>query len=219
MTALEMLHFALDSHGIDSYVENGCVLLAGDSGLILEPRVFEGPPNDNAQLIQLDIAAHTPRIAPRVIVDSMAGTGTDRAAAERDAFGKFLLGSFHVLLTALADHSCESNPAQWLKWSRGHETWRVCEGPLLVHATGSKSTTYPGFFQQLEALFLASVPHDAHWVSVFLASFGGKLAGADVLLDNEPWAEATALVNQWDWKFPDEYRSLRHFFVALPDPL
>ena len=100
-------------------VADGCVRLFGDADLILEPRVFDGPPNGHAKIVQLDIIANSPRIAPRFIVESIAGVGSDRSTAAKDAFGKFLLGSFHVLLTALADHSCDSNPAEWLKWGSG----------------------------------------------------------------------------------------------------
>lgn len=216
MAITELLHSALEAHGVASSIEGGSVRLIGDAGLVLEPRMFDGPPNDHAKLIQLDIVAYSPRIAPRFIVESMAGIGSDRSTAEHDAFGKFLLGPFHVLLTALADHSCEANPAEWLKWGNGPACWRVCDGPLLIHGTGQKTTTYPEFVEQLQELFLDTASHDVHWVRVFVASFGRKLTGADVLLDNERWAEGAALLEKWNWAFPEEYRSLRHFFVALP---
>jgi hypothetical protein len=217
MSVLELLQFALEAHAVPSAIDGGCVRLTGGADLTLEPRVVDGPPNAHSKLVQLDVVAHSPRIAPRCIVESMAGVGADRPAAERDAFGKFLLGSFHVLLTALADHSCESNPAEWLNWQSDRAAWRICDGPLLVHGPGSKSTSYPEFIQELEALFVRSVPPGTHWVRVFLGSFDRKIAGLDVLLDNEPWPEGAALLSRWDWAFPEEYRSLRHFFVAVPD--
>jgi hypothetical protein len=217
MSVLELLHSALEAHGVASVIDGGCVRLIGGVDLALEPRLLDGPPNEHSKIVQLDVVAHSPRIAPRCIVESMAGLGADRSAAERDAFGKFLLGSFHVLLTALADHSCESNPAQWLYWQGHGAAWRICDGPLLVHGPGSRSTSYPEFVKKLQELFVGSVSPEAHWVRVFLASFHGKSAGADVLLDNEPWPDGAALLNGWDWAFPEEYRSLRHFFVAVPD--
>src|SRR5688572_4281308 len=120
----------------------------------------------------------------------MAGIGSDQADAERDAFGKFLLGPFHVLLTALADHTCESQQSQWLLWHENSGDWRVGDGPLIVHGTGTTSTAYPQFFKELEKLFLSSASRDVHWVRIFVGSFDGKQTGADALFDNEPWPEA-----------------------------
>jgi hypothetical protein len=218
MRVLELLHFALEAHGIASTIDGRVVRLAGGSDLAFEPRVFDGPPNERAKIIQLDIVARSPRIEPRCIVESMAGIGSDQADAERHAFGKFLQGPFHVLLTALADHTCESKQSEWLLWHGSGGDWRICEGALLVHGSGDTSTTYPQFFKELEKLFLSSASRDVHWVRIFVGSFDGKQAGADALLDNEPWPEAMALLNRWEWDFPQEYRSLRHFFVAVPDP-
>jgi hypothetical protein len=216
MPVIELLQSALEAHGVASVIDGGCVRLLG-ADLALEPRVFDGPDNAQSKIVQLDVLAHSPRVAPRCIVESMAGLGSDRSAAERDAFGKFLLGSFHVLLTALADHSCASNPAEWLHWQGKKRAWRICDGPLLVQSSGSKSTTYPEFMEKLQELFVDSVSPSVHWVRVFVGSFRRQMTGADVLLDNEPWPEGAALLSSCDWGFPEEYRSLRHFFVAVPD--
>ena len=42
------------------------------------------------------------------------------------------------------------------------------------------------------------------------------MTAAEVMLDNEPWKAAEALVRKWNWQPPEGYRSLRHFFIALP---
>jgi hypothetical protein len=212
---VELLRMTLDAHGIASSVDGRIVRLIDGSDLSFEPRVFAGPPNERATIVQLDIVARSPRIAPRHIVESMAGIGSDQVEAEREAFVKFMSGPFHVLLTALADHACESNPAEWLQWQHKGASWRICDGPLIIHG-GTSAPTYAEFMRQLEALFLTSVSRDVHWVRIFVGSFHGKQAGADALLDNEPWPEALSLLNSWSWDFPQEYRSLRHFFIALP---
>lgn len=211
----EMLHMALEAHGIVSTIDGAVVRMAGGSDVTFEPRVFDGPPNERARIIQLDIVVRSPRIAPRCIVESMAGIGADQVEAERVAFGKFLMGPFHVLLTALADHTCESNPADWLVWQNSASSWRICDGPLIIQG-GTSSTAYSAFIGELEKLFLTAASRDVHWVRIFVGSFQGQQAGADALLDNEPWPEALALLNRWEWDFPQEYRALRHFFIALP---
>jgi hypothetical protein len=216
MRVVELLQFALTEHGIASVIDGDVVRLDGGSDLSFEPRVFDGPSDERSKVIQLDIVVRSPRIAPRCIVESLAGIGSDQVTAERDAFVKFLSGPFHVLLTALADHTCESNPAEWLRWQKDGATWRICDGSLLIHGSEATSTAYPDFIRQLENLLLTSMSHDVHWVRIFVGSFDGKQAGAEALLDNEPWPEALALLNSWPWDFPQEYRSLRHFFIAMP---
>lgn len=216
MRVAELLHMALEAHSIASAIDGPVVRLTDGSDLSFEARVFDGPPNERAKIIQLDIVVRSPRIAPREIVESMAGIDSDQIAAERHAFGKFLSGPFHVLLTALANHACDANPAEWLTWKNSSAFWRICDGPLLLHGTEAASTAYPEFIRQLEQLFLSSASRDVHWVRIFLGSFNGEQAGGEALLDNQPWPEAVALLNRQKWDFPQEYRSLRHFFIALP---
>src|SRR5262245_5197661 len=98
MPVIELLTEALEAHGIACRAEARVVRLA-NCDLVFEPRVFDGPPNENSKIIQLDIVAHSSRLAPRYVIESMAGLGSDQAAAEGNAFEKFLLGPFHVLLT------------------------------------------------------------------------------------------------------------------------
>lgn len=216
MRVVDLVQFTLEAHDIPSAIDGDIVRLTDGSDLSFEPRVFDGPPNERAKIIQLDMVVGSPRIPHRYIVESMAGIGDDQAEAEREAFGKFLVGPFHVLLTALADHACESNPAEWLTWKNSSGSWRICDGPLVFNNTAATKTSYPEFIKQLEDLFLASVSRDVHWVRVFLASSRGQQTGGEVLLDNQPWPEAVALLTRQQWDFPQEYRSLRHFFIALP---
>ena len=215
MPTVDLLTEALEAHGIACRAEAGVVRLA-NSELVLAPRVFDGPANESSKLVQLDLLAYSSRIAPRFVVESIAGFGSDRSAAENNAFGKFLLGSFHVLLTALADHSCDANPAEWLRWQGVTDYWRVCDGPLLTQGPQVATDLYSAFMEQLRELFVSTVSSQPHWVRVYVGSFDRKIAGLDVLLDNELWPEATALARQWDWRCPEEYRSLRHFFMAFP---
>jgi len=215
MTAVDLVHSALEAHGVRSRIEGGQVLLL-DAPLAFEPLVSDGPPNEK-KIVQLDLIMQSPRVAPRFIVESMAGVGLDQSAAERDAFLKFLLGAFHVLLTALADHSCSSNPAEWLHWTSSRGTWRVCDGPVLKHGAGEIPSTYVEFMKRLEALFAELSRDEPHWVSVFIGSLNESVTGLNVILDNERWSAAENLARQLDWHCPGGYRSLRHFFIAFPD--
>lgn len=216
MDLLESIHTTLQLHDTPSHIAGQRVHLTGRD-LAFEPRVFDGPPAKQSTIVQLDIIAYSERIAPHHINESIAGMGSDKAAAVRDALGKFLLGPFHVILTALADHSCENNPADWEHWSGPHGDWRICQGSLLLVGPKPAPEVYAGFLEHLQSAFLSSMTPRPHWVRVYVGSFERRACGVEVLLDNEPWPPALAIAEKWQWDCPEEYRSLRHFFIALPE--
>jgi len=218
-TALQFLNHALNAHGIPSVIKDGATRIIA-APLLLEPQVFDVPTQTPAAalgaLVQLDVRAESPHTAPRFILESFAGVGDSPAAALQDAIQKFLSGTFHVVVTALAGHHCESEQTEWLDWPGAGAGWRVCAGGFMVHGDATTDSSYPEFFHELETLFRARASAGPHWVRVFVASLNGTLTAAEVMLDNEPWKAAEALVRKWNWQPPSGYRSLRHFFIALP---
>lgn len=60
--------------------------------------------NDTAT-IRLEVVTEAPRLGTTSpIVESFAGVGTTELEAEKNASGKFLLSSFHVLAETLSTH-------------------------------------------------------------------------------------------------------------------
>jgi hypothetical protein len=66
------------------------------------------------------------------------------------------------------------------------------------------------------ALFVKGASREPHWIRVFICSFESRPQEIEVLLDNEPWPQAQSIAKGWHWACPEEYRSLRHFFMAFP---
>lgn len=59
----ELLHMALEAHGIASKIDGSVVRLTDGSDLSFESLCVDGPPNNQAKITQLDIAVRSPRIA------------------------------------------------------------------------------------------------------------------------------------------------------------
>ena len=155
-TALQFLNHALNAHGIPSVIQDGATRIIA-APLAFVTQVFDVPTQTPAAalgaLVQLDVRAESAHTAPRFIVESFAGAADSPAAALQDAIQKFLSGTFHVLVTALAGHHCESEQTEWLDWPRADAGWRVCAGGFMVHGDAATDSSYPEFFHELETLF------------------------------------------------------------------
>jgi|SRR3954468_889743 hypothetical protein len=210
---LDSLQRAFEAHGLRSHIDGGRVSV--QDGLTVEPRVHE-----RGEQVQVDFAVESPRLAGVGLLDSFAGVGADRDAAELNAFDKFLAGSFHVLVEALTDHRRGDAQVDWDDWSGVNGSWRVCMGPLFLLATrnGARLGGFDEFFPAVEREFCAKATAGPHWVRIFLGSLDGKHLGGEVLVDGAAWPETQAALDNHSWVMPEGYASLRLLLIALPTP-
>jgi hypothetical protein len=207
---------AFRAHGIATREAQSCVNV-GD----LQIRAFTrmGPRHSSSVTIQLDVVTEAPGLGPASpIVDSFAGVGSTELDAEKNAFGKFLLGSFHVLAEALSPHQCDSEQVEWERWKSQQLAWRVCSGPLLTYATRECRTKgqYADVWQRIQQQFQSDAQHGPHWGRVFVGFLNGDLIGCEALLNGREWAEGAKILREAPWAASADYESLRHFFIALP---
>jgi hypothetical protein len=195
----------------------GGVLKVQD-GLTLEPRVFPRDEVRGTAQVQVDFAVESPRLAGVPFLDSFAGVGDSPENAQQSAAGKFLQGSFHVLVEALTSHDCDAAPVEWEDWKGPVRRWRACSGPLLLVASreGARIEGFQDFFPQLNALFREQMAVGPHWLRVFLGALDGKHMGSEVLVDGEVWPAGQQLLDAQTWNYPAGYASLRHLLIALP---
>jgi hypothetical protein len=179
--------------------------------------VQDCPAQTDGVLLQLNVKTGAPLLGGRVIQQSFAGLGDDRESAEKNAFGKFLLTSFHVVLSGLASHSCEQDGTEWSVWSGGELQWRICDSPLIVQGGDPTTVGYSSFRDRLQALFVKQASREIHWCETFFASLNGSLVGTDIRLDNEPWPAAHEEMEAWHVAPAEGYRLCRHFFLAIPN--
>jgi hypothetical protein len=210
---LEALAKTVEAHGISAAISENLVVLPS-SGLAFSVHVHPHSSHGDTTMIQLDVGTAAPLLAGRTAWQSFAGLGASRPLAERDAFAKFIMCSFHALLSALGNH--QDPETEWLEWRGPSGSWKVCTSPLLVHGGDPSSMGYSTFVDTLHALFASDVSPGIHWCEVFFASVDGNLAAAEVRLDNSPWPRASEALASWHVAPQQGYRSGRHFFVALP---
>jgi hypothetical protein len=213
---LEQLRATFAAHGLPA--EQVGAALAASDGLIVEPRVFTREGVSGTFQVQVDFAVASPRLGGREFLDSFAGIGGSLESAEKNAFEKFLIGSFHVITAALTCRDHDSQQVEWEDWQGAAHGWRVCSGPLLTLATREDVGIegYPAFFSKLSELFRREAGPGPHWVRAFVGSFDGQIAGAEVLFDGAPWAPAEQLLGEHDWILPAGYASVRHLLITLP---
>lgn len=215
---LDLIHEALIAHGISAIRGQHDVRLELED-LRFEAEIFDREQGDTSHRLVLEIYVFSPLLDTQQVIESFVGMGDTRQQAIGQAFGKFLIGVFHVLIEGLAGHVCENMQAEIEFWQRNDASWKVYGGPVINQAAVecTLNRTYPAFYAQLEKLFTASVPPGSHFVRIFVASYGGELMGKEVLLDNETWLEGQELLVAQDWHHGDGYQALRQVILALPE--
>lgn len=214
---LDSLYSALTAHGVgaEKFADH---IAIENTDVVLGAEIYEGRVTSTSASVTLEVKARAAQIDGHQIIEGFAGTGVTKEAAIANAFAKFLLGSFHVILEALADHKCDEMQAEVEIWSQDVFNWKLYSGPLISqHSTESILTeSYVSFFEKLKALYCDTAAPGPHWIRVFLGAHGGGRLGSEVLLDNEPWEAAHDVLLQHEWHFSDEYQSVRHFMLAIP---
>lgn len=213
---LDALTVTFNGHGIAC--ERGISAVQAQDGLTIEPRVFPRDSANGTHQVQVDFAVQSPRMLDIPFLDSFAGLGPSPDDALRNAYGKFLQGSFHVIAESLTSHACDAEQVEWEKWSgRGH-SWRVCSGPLLLLATGAggRIEDFAPFYLQIAREFAVAMPAGPHWMRMFLGALDGRRMGSEVLVDGEAWPAGQALMDGHAWRYPAGYASFRHLLIALP---
>jgi hypothetical protein len=214
----DSLALAFKSHDIEC-ISHGDYFEVDNGKMWIRPDVYIKHEESETSSVVLELVITSQLLGNRQIQEAFAGIGTTVDLAANQAFGKFLLGSFHVLIEALTSHQCDTGQAEIEEWNGTNENWRVFSGPLISqHSSGSLlDQDYRVFFPQLQVIFEAEVQPGPHWIRVFIGVFDGKISGGEVLLDNEKWESGERLLFEFPWNCSQEYQSLRHFLVAIPN--
>ena len=208
---------AFAAHGMASNAVGSLVRVGED--LRIRVRCHLRTQRQDGATIQLDIETETDALgASSPLMDSFAGIGPTQRDAAKNAFGKFLIGSFHVMAEALTSHRCDSGQVEWEDWLAPGAGWKVCSGPLLTQATKEcrTSSQYGDVLARIRELFVLQAEPGPHWVRIFIAFLRGQVHSTEVMLDGVEWRGAQELCREARWTPSDEYESLRHLLVALP---
>jgi len=208
---------AFRAHGLVSRALNGFVQVENTLRICASTRVS----SEAIGRVQIQLNVVTEAVAlggSNPIVDRFAGIGETGNDAEKDAFSKFLIGSFHVLAESLTSHKCDSGQVEWEDWRARSTSWRVCSGPLLTQATVEckTKTQYGGVLSKIQEQFLSQAGPGPHWLRVFAGFLDGHLSASEAILDGEEWNEGQSILRQAAWMPSMGYESLRHLIVILP---
>ena len=205
------LHELLDQHGLKTN-RVGEKLSISDKGVGFSGAVLD---HSNPKLVQLDIRVQAPALGKRTLIESFAGIGDNRLEAARDAFGKFLRASLHVLLAVLVERKLGADQVEWEIWEYGNIRWLVCLGPLLTNSANSAGLSYGDLLDQIKERLLPNLSVGCHWLRIYYMRNDDHQVGSEALLDNAGWVEGQRIVDTWAW--PDGQYSVRNFFMLLPE--
>jgi hypothetical protein len=215
--ATRRLASALAAHGL-AYTEHEDQILLVEGVLGIRVDAYAHSTGANGTTVRFEVRAHADALGATAIVENFAGVGETAEAALDQAFGRWLLGGFHVLLEALTPHVCAEPQAEIENWSRKGAAWRVYSGPAVTQHSGAQTLAegYRSLIADLQASFAQSASPGPHWISVYIGAYHDKVQAFEVLLDNAPWEEGAALVRATHWSCTHDYQSIRHFVLALP---
>jgi hypothetical protein len=212
---LSAIQLAFEGHGLQAkQVEN---TLAVQDGLRLSPSVQVLKADDEDCRVQVCVRVTSTRLGNLVLDDCFAGLGKSLEEAEKNAFSKFLVGSFHVVAEALTTHRCNSGQVEWTHWSGPSASWRVCDGPLLTVCSGGSMDTASYPVTALRDSFVREASSSAHWLTLFVAFLDGKLVGCEAKIDGANWDSGYRILAGAPWTVTQGYQSVRHLLLALPD--
>lgn len=212
-----MLVQAFEAHGIACRLNDEIVTLAGGS-IHFFTRIARRPSNPGCAVALIEICVDAPQLDDRLLQTVFAGMGEDHDAAIGNAFTKFLLCPFHVLLSTLTGHTCDAGSEEW-HTVPGQNPWDICTSPLLTQGNSAGTVPMTSLKEKLVALLLDGAEPEMHWADVFFAMEDGEQISRDVRRDNAPWPEGDEVVANWDWAPSQGFFSGRYFFMARPQRL
>lgn len=192
-------------HGVEARVQSGRVTFPTHPALWVNGGLFRC----YERIVQLDV-----RLGGiddnRVLIESVAGIGTDLDAQTSFAMQAFAEGAFHVLLPAFFDRPpCHGTE---------REMW-IIGSPRAVYASLISSvfgvppdlSFYPAFIKRLEKYPL---PEGTHWIRIYQMRHNGEVLSNEVLLDNDPWDEMQVFMAEHPWPVTEKPYDVRVFLVV-----
>jgi hypothetical protein len=208
----DVLRQLFQGHGVEALVQSGRVTFPTHPRLWVNGELFRS----YERIIQFDV-----RLGgfdgDRVLIESVAGIGTDLNAQTRCAVQVFASASFHVLLSAFFGLA----PCHGTK----RETWTI-GGPRVVYAGPITSVFghppskpdgspdlgfYPAFIKRLQALPLSP---GTHWMRIYQMRHNEAVLSNEVLLDNDRWEEMQVFMAEQPWPIAEQPYEMRVFLVV-----
>ena len=197
----------VQAHGGEAEIRGDEVVV--ENALVLSAKKFdEWKLPDGRVGVQIDFFI-TPQSSARTIKQSLAGWGKDESEAAKLAFENFNRSTLHIVLGAFLSYSQDITVENWnmdgKKWKVFFESIvYLCADP----ETNNQLKNIPIFDTLQTCIQKNSYSEKTNWVSFFVS--GNNL---EVLLNNEPWAEAKEVFTKLSWPQTGHYFSARIFLI------
>ncbi|RZI57419.1 MAG: hypothetical protein EOP37_20420 [Rubrivivax sp.] len=206
--AFSLLKAALEQHGLPCSVENDWLIPHGRLPAI---RAMWNP---GEQVGRLDIQAF---IAKDVMIEESFGAAGAGDEALGPAFGGFVMGALHVLLSALwsVGSSCLAHGEKWIAAGRPYDAH--VGGTIRRSSEGLDSKNPPELEDAWRrAIESEALTADIHWFRLYVGQVNGDFT-FEALKDNERWDAGLTCLRQLPWEPAQGFYSAR-LFIALTAP-
>lgn len=150
----------------------------------------------------------------RLLEESFLGSGDSEEACVKQAYGLFLLESFHVLLSGIFKVSGNS-AIEPEKLTRSGEEQHVYMGNIMVRSASDQRAKLPGnFLDTVKTLAMnQEMNHAFHWLRISLTVDEGRIQDTEVLWDNRFWSRGAQTIEELNWDLGAHYSSVRLFLI------
>jgi hypothetical protein len=211
------LKHVLESHRLVCVVEDHWIVVP-ELELSFQGFVFFNI-SGSGHLAQLDVRIKSPKIQPRVAMESCSAYAKTRDGLVDKLLSKFMNNSFHVLLSELGTREQAAGQVEFETWQSQSGVWSVGLGRIISTFGTIEKRWFVSYLDQLQELFLKSeFPRTIHWLRSYFMWEGGELQNPEVLLNNETWVAGEKLLCGQPWPAPHEGNlyAIRHFMMITP---
>jgi Family of unknown function (DUF6348) len=207
----DVLAKLMRAHGAP-VITDGAWLVSPDHPARIGAWIVQEREHGDVVIVQLDV--HVATADGRTIVESFAGLGADTDAAVGNAMDNFARNTFHVLLAAFWDIT-DTQQVEFEQWAIAGETWRVMLGPCSIRRQEPDQPALPA---NVIALFQGAIEQAAladglNWFRWFYCDNKVGEPIIEALMNNEPWPEGVAALEEADWPQVENFWSARLFMI------
>jgi hypothetical protein len=148
-----------------------------------------------------------------LVLESFASTGVDGDEALRIAFGAFVQGAMHVMLSAFFVASVDEQVTRE-QWNIAGALRQVTLGSVVFSGVVPADLEVPWFSQFEATLKSSALSEGTHWLRLNYAQIEGQAMLHEAMLDNEPWSDMQEAMTHFTWPLVAKgFSSLRLFLV------
>lgn len=209
----ELLREIFQRHGVAVVAVDRWIEFPGSPYRAFASVAQEWRPTPTAVMVQLDVIFEWGQGNP--IAESFVGIGGNRQLAIQEAFGNFMTGSLHVLLTAFFETATEQVHREL--WKLSGRMWHAIIGPTIIRGCvpDPRPSTMTWISKLRNGLSVEPLAGDLHWFRLYFAQMNSRQLELEVLLDNAPYPPLIEAFDADDWVPDPNFYGVRQFMILI----